>query len=434
MPMTLTMPKLSPTMEEGTIAKWHKKEGDQVAPGDVLMEVATDKATIEYEAVDEGVLRKILVHEGESARVNQGVAIFTADSQESLSGYEPEGLDLKVNEPAGEHAETSRQDVGKQGVAVKVEGAGVFIQPAFEPVAPLEGYTFSTATSLGKRVNASPLAKRLAESQRLDLSEVKGSGPGGRIVKRDLDKAPPASMLAFGGSQIPQLKPGTYEEESLSPMRKAIGRRLQQSKTFIPHFYVAQEINAGAMVEIRRQLQEYGVKLSYNDLIVRAAALALREKPALNSGYNSVSEKIVRFKTIDIAIAVSIDGGLITPIIRHADYKKVGELAAEVKALAKRAREGKLQPTEYQGGSFTISNLGMYGVTDFMAVINPPQCAILAVGGIRETPIIQAGQVIPGKLLNLSVACDHRVVDGADAAEFLNVMKRFLEHPAGLIV
>lgn len=433
MPFTMTMPKLSPTMEEGIIAKWHRKEGDFVEAGAVVLEVTTDKATVEYEAVDEGYLRKILIAEGGSAMINEAIAVFTVEKEESIKGYQPEGVAPQQVAKAAEKVEAAQVKAEPKVAAVAASGSAM-IQPAFEPEPPLEQYEFSAPAAVSGRVLASPLARKIAETQRLDLSSVKGSGPGGRIVKRDLERAQPAGPIAFGRHAIPCEMPGTYEEEAMTPMRKAIGRRLQQSKTFIPHFYVTQEVDASALVETRRQLQEYGVKVSYNDLIVRATALTLREKPALNSGFNSVADKIIHFKTIDIAIAVSIEGGLITPIVRHADYKNVGELGIEIKGLAKRAREGKLRPNEYQGGSFTISNLGMYGITDFMAVINPPQSSILAVGGIRECPVVRNGAVVPGHILKLSVACDHRVVDGSQAAEFLTTVKRFLENPAGLLV
>jgi pyruvate dehydrogenase E2 component (dihydrolipoamide acetyltransferase) len=430
MPFTLTMPKLSPTMEEGTVAKWHKKEGEAVQPGDVVMEVTTDKATVEYQAVDEGYLRRILVEEGATVRINEAIAVLTADAKESIEGYVPEGL--KLAKPAIAE-ETAPRPVEAEAKKARPEG-GAVAQPAFEPVPPLTSYQFPSPAVPATRVVASPLAKKLAQLQHLDLSTVAGSGPGGRIVKRDLAKAQPAATVTFGSHSLPTLLPGTYEEETPTPMRRTIGRRLQQSKTFVPHFYVTQEVDASPLTEARRQLQEYGIKLSYNDLILRAVALALREKPALNSGYNTITDKIIRFKTIDIAVAVSIEGGLVTPIVRHADYKNVGQIGIEVKALAKKAREGKLQPEEYLGGSFTLSNLGMYGITEFLAIINPPQAAILAVGGVRDCPVVRSGAIVPGQLMNLSLACDHRVVDGAEAADYLGVLKRFLENPAGLLV
>ena len=225
-----------------------------------------------------------------------------------------------------------------------------------------------------------------------------------------------------------------YEEESLTPIRKVIAQRLQEAKSFIPHFYVSQEIKAEALFEIREQLRNWEIKLTYNDFVVRACALALRKHPNVNSGFNTANNSLIRFKTIDIAIAVSIPIGLITPIVRHADYKNLGELSTEVRQLAKRAKDGKLDPQEYKGGSFTISNLGMYGITDFQAIINPPHAAILAVSGILDRPVIRNGNVVPGKVMNMTLSADHRVVDGVAAAQFLKTVQAYLENPAGLLL
>ena len=426
MPFTLTMPKLSPTMEEGTIAKWIKKEGDFVKAGDVLFEVATDKATVEHSALDSGYLRKILVKDGGSAIVNQAVAIFTEKKDESIEGYKPEGDVPKVAAPT-----------------VKAEAAPVTApvtsrsptQPAFKPEAPLKGYHHPQSTaSMQAHVPASPLAKKLAKEKGIDLTTVKGTGPGHRIVSRDIDLGQPDLPVTFGRHETPQLAPGTFEEEPLTPMRKAIATRLQASKTYIPHFYVTMDIRCEKLLDLREQLRELGLRVSVNDLVIRAAALALREHPEINSGFDSDSQKIIRFKTIDISVAVTIPDGLITPIIRHADFKNVGEISQEVKALAHKAKEGKLVREEYSGGSFTISNLGMYGVADFIAVINPPQAAILAVSAILDKPVVQDGHVVPGKLMTLTLSADHRVVDGVAASVYLKTVQRFLEQPAGLLL
>lgn len=430
MPFTLTMPKLSPTMDEGTIAKWHKKVGDFVEPGDVLIEVATDKATVEHAALDEGYLRKILVGEGDEARVNQAIAIFTEDKSESIDDYQPEGVqpDQAVEVEEQTKPSTAQASSGSEAHTT----AQAMALPAFAPEPPLEDYEYQPQTS-GKLL-ASPLAKRLAKEKGLDLASVKGSGPRGRIVSKDLEYAAPEAMVSFGKESPPPVAPGSFTEEKLSPMRKAVGSRLQQAKASIPHFYVTQEIDAAALVSIRDQLKAVGVKATFNDFVVRASALALRDHPVINSGFNSRDGSIIRFQTIDVSVAVTVDGGLITPIVRHADYKNIGEISTEIRELATLARKGKLSEEQYKGGSFTVSNLGMYGVADFVAVINPPQAAILAVGGILDVPMIKDGAVVPGKMMRVTLSSDHRVIDGSAAAEFLLTVKRLLENPAALLV
>lgn len=433
MPFTLTMPKLSPTMEEGTIVKWRKKEGEFAKTGEVLFEVATDKATVEHSALDEGWLRKILIKEGESAVVNQPIAIFTEKKDESIEGYQPEGVDAKPSMP--EPAPAKEEAPAKGAAAPAPKAAGAMQQPAFVPEPPLAKYSFlGPQGEASGRISASPLAKKIAKERGVDLTTVKGSGPNGRIMSRDLDLAQPAALVTFGRRETPATVPGTYEEVPLSPMRKIIAQRLQESKTFIPHFYCTQEILADKIVSLRGELATAGLKVSYNDFIMRASALALREHPNVNSGFNSVNNSLVRFKTIDIAVAVSIEAGLITPIVRHADYKNLGQLSQEVKLLAARAREGKLSREEYVGGSFTVSNLGMFGISEFVAIINPPQAAILAIGGIEDKPIVKDGQIVPGKTMKLTLSADHRVLDGADGAKFLKTLQKYLENPSLLLL
>lgn len=424
MPFVVKMPKLSPTMEEGTIAQWTKKEGDFVEAGEVLLEIATDKATVEHTALDEGYLRKILVPEGGSAKLNDPIAIFAASMEEPIDDALPKKKEAEKKEASAAAEETPQAEAAPKLTPVRGE-------PAFVPEPPLEEYTFPSPRE-GEKVLASPLAKRLAKKRGLDLSTVQGTGPGGRITSRDLDKAQPAGIVTFGRHQRPTEKPGSYEEIPLTPMRKVISRRLQESKSYIPHFYVRQEIDAAPLVALREQLKTFGLKVTYNDLILRACALALREHPTLNSGFNSVNQTIIQFKTIDISLAVTVEAGLITPIIRHADYKNLGQLSTEAKQLAEKARQGKLAEQEYRGGSFTLSNLGMYGITEFTAVINPPQAAILAVGGLREAPVVKEGQVVAGKTMMLTLAVDHRVVDGADAAQFMKTLQLLVENPATL--
>lgn len=419
-------------MEEGAIAKWRIKEGAHVASGDVIIEVATDKATVEYAALDEGYLRKILIQEGETARVNQPIAIFTEKADESIAGYKPVG-ETPAPEVKEEKAEEKKEEVTTAAPAPKA--AGAMQQPAFVPEPPLTNFQSGGPTQpIQGRIPASPLARKLAGEKGIDLASVKGSGPQGRIMSRDLETGQPAALVNFTHEEMPTIAPGTYEEEPLNQMRKAIGRRLQESKTFIPHFYVTQEVDAEPMLHLREQFKVGGLKATINDFIVRAVALSLRQHPEVNSGYNSVTPSIIRFKTIDIAIAVSLPDGLITPIVRHADYKNLGEISSEVRSLAKRAKDGKLAREEYVGGSFTISNLGMYGVRDFTAIINPPQAAILSVGGIQEKPVVKNGQVVAGKTLSVTLGADHRVMDGVASAKFLGTLQKFLENPSLLVV
>lgn len=429
MPFTVTMPKLSPTMEEGTVAKWHKREGEKVEAGDLLIEVATDKAVVEFNALEGGWLRQILVAEGKEALVNQAIAVMTEFQEESFEGYQPEGITptLKVPTPL-----SSIQEEKAAEEAPRREKLMTTV--TFSPEPPLEKYTFPKPMEAHQRLLASPLARRLAKERHLDLTTVKGTGPNQRIMSRDLEKAQPLGLVAFGRREFPQQIPGSYKEESLTPMRKVIAQRLQEAKSTIPHFYVSQTVQAEPLIQVRQQLHHFGIKLTYNDFIVRACALALRKHPIINSGFDSKKNLIVRFETIDICVAVSTPVGLITPIIRHADFKNLGELSLEIRSLAQRAKEGKLAPEEYKGGSFTVSNMGMYGITDFKAIINPPQAAILAISSILETPIVKEGNVIPGKVMNLTLSADHRVVDGAAGAEFLKTMKELLQNPSVLLI
>lgn len=405
MPFTQTMPKLSPTMETGTIAKWHKKEGEFVDAGELMLEVATDKATVEYNALDSGWLRKILVAEGQEAEVNRPIAIFTEKQDESIEGYQTEGA--------------------AQPAAAAPPAPPAAAQPAAEPARP--------AAAEGQRIKASPLAKKLALEKGLDLASVQGTGPGGRIVSRDLAKAEVLSEMPAKREIIFKETPGAFEELSLSQMRKTIAKRLQEAKATIPHFYITFTIDAGPLVAMREHLTNWDVKISFNDCVVKACAWALKQHPNINTGFNAANQSIIQFKTVDICVAVSIEGGLITPIIRYADQKTLVEISAEIRALAKRARDGKLSPEEFVGGSFTISNLGMLGVDHFQAIINPPQAAILAVGAILDQPVVKNNQVVPGKVMSLSLSADHRVIDGLSAAEFLKTLKKCLENPSILL-
>lgn len=429
MPFTLTLPKLSPTMEEGSIAKWRVHEGSYVKAGDVLFEITTDKATVEHAALDSGYLRKILVPEGQEALVNQAVAIFTEKKEESIEGYKPEGVSPKAKTPPPAAPEK------KQEVFSMPPDTPALKQPAFIPEPPLEEIpSLKPSSKIKGRLPASPLARKLAKEKGIDLSTIAGSGPQSRIVSTDLPLGQPDLPVTFGRDETPTAPPGSFEEEPLTPIRKTIAQRLQAAKSSIPHFYLTQEIRTERLLDAREQLKNLGHKLSINDFIIRATALALRQHPQVNSGFNSATQTLIRFKTIDISVAVSIEDGLITPIIRYADFKNLGQISQEVKVLAQKAREGKLQREEYMGGSFTISNLGMYNISQFGAIINPPQAAILAVGAIEEKPVVEKGAVVPGKVMHLTLSCDHRVIDGAEGAKFLVTLRSFLENPSSLLM
>ncbi len=428
MPTTLTLPKLSPTMEEGTIAEWHKKEGDYVEAGDLLLEIATDKATVEHTAIDSGYLRKIIVPNQGTAIVNQPIAIFTDKENESIEGYKPVG-----DYPAAKEENTENKTENFDKAAPETPKT-TYAKASFQPEPPLENYAFKFSTEPDNRIKASPLAKKIASEQGLDINSVQGTGQKGRIVLDDLEGAKHLSEFSFGKIKTPTEKPGSFVEEALTPIRKVIATRLQESKSFIPHFYVQQTVNVDALVTLRNQLSALGIKVSYNDCIIRAVSLALRKHPVINSGFNSVNNTVIRFKTIDISVAVNTPGGLITPIIRHADYKNISEISAEMRSLAKRAKDGKLNPEEYKGGSFTVSNMGMFGISSFQAIINPPQAAILAISGILDVPVVKNGAIVPGKVMNLNLSADHRVIDGVAAAEFLKTLQAYLEAPVSLLI
>lgn len=433
MPFTFTMPKLSPTMTSGSIAKWHKKAGDHVAAGELLIEISTDKATVEHNALDEGYLRKILAKEGEEVAVNQPLAIFSETKDESIASYTPEAVKDVSPMPTAGQKNTVQAAAAAQANPSQTS-ATVAHPPQFVPPPQPAWEASSRQTSGRGRVAASPLARKLAQEQGLDLSSVRGSGPGQRVMSRDLVDAQPVGASTLGRPESPIHAPGSYEEVPLTQMRKVIARRLQESKSSIPHFYLRHSVNAEGIVAARRQLETTGIKITYNDFVVRACALALRAYPEVNSGFNPESNAAIRYRTVDISVAVSIADGLMTPIVRHADFKPITEISGEIRSLAQRAKEGKLKPEEYVGGSFTVSNMGMYGIDDFVAVINPPQVAILAVGAIQDVPVVRQGAVVPGKQMVLVLSSDHRVIDGALAAQFIRKVSHYLENTSLLLI
>ena len=414
MPIEILMPALSPTMTEGNLAAWTVKEGDTVNSGDVLCEIETDKATMEVEAVEEGVIGKILIPGGtEGVAVNAVIALLLEEGEDAsaLDGYTPKGAAL---------------------AAAPIAAAPV-ASAASSPVAQVAQTNASPATG---RILASPLAKRIAADKGLDLSAVKGSGPRGRIVKRDVENAKPGAVSAPASSPMAMPESGSFTSIPHSNVRKVIARRLQESKQTVPHFYLTADCRIDKLLDMRKALNaaspegDGAFKISVNDFVVKAVAKAMVEVPEANAMWTD--DAILQFNSVDISIAVATPSGLITPIVRNADYLGLAGISSTVKALAGRARDGSLMPEEYTGGGFTISNLGMYGVKDFAAIINPPQACILAVGAGEQRPVVEDGQLAVGTVMCCTLSVDHRCVDGAVGAQFLAAFKRIIEEPATL--
>ena len=421
MATNILMPALSPTMTEGTLARWLKKEGDTVKSGDVIAEIETDKATMEVEAVDEGVLGKILVADGTAGvKVNEPIAVLVADGESVPAGPAPA--------PA----------------APRPEAAAPQPQAASAP-APAKG----NGHDAGARIFASPLARRMAQQAGIDLGALKGSGPNGRIVKADIEAAqqrgPAAAPAAPAAAPAPVAKPpaapitAPHHLVPHSSVRKVIARRLAEAKQTVPHFYASIDVELDALLKLRGELNAKSApegpgafKLSVNDLVIKAAAITLRRVPKVNSSFTD--EATVMFDDVDISVAVSIPDGLITPIIRRADQKGLAAISNEMKELAGRARAGKLKPEEYQGGGFSISNMGMYGVSTFAAIVNPPQSAILAVAAGQQRAVVKGGQLAVATVMTCTLSVDHRIVDGALAAEWLAEFKRVVEDPLSLML
>ena len=437
MPIEILMPALSPTMEEGTLAKWLVKEGDTVSSGDIIAEIETDKATMEFEAVDEGTIGKIIVPEGsEGVKVNALIAVLLEDGEEASDAV----LSSAPADDAGDKAAAT---------AVTAEPATPTAEPSTAP-APA-----APAASDGTRIFASPLARRIAADKGLDLSALKGSGPHGRIVKADVLAAgdAPAKPAPAAGPAVSAATPAPapsvsadaiakiyadreFTEIPLDGMRKTIAARLTEAKQTIPHFYLRRDIKIDNLLSFRgqlnKQLEARGVKLSVNDFIIKACALALQTVPAANAVW--AGDRVLQLTPSDVAVAVAIEGGLFTPVLKDAEQKSLSSLSAEMKDLATRARSKKLAPHEYQGGSFAISNLGMFGIDNFDAVINPPHGAILAVGaGVKKPVIDEEGQVSVATVMSVTLSVDHRVIDGALGAELLQAIVDNLENPMGML-
>ncbi len=429
MPIEILMPALSPTMEEGTLAKWLVKEGDSVTSGDVIAEIETDKATMEFEAVDEGTIGQILIPEGtEAVKVNTPIAVLLEEGETATDIAAPVATAPKAQATAAAEAAPERGPEKAAPPAPQTDGARIF---------------------------ASPLARRIAEQKGLDLSQIAGSGPRGRIVKADVEAATaapqpaaaasaPAATLAPAPSPAPASAEAVlrtyadrpHQEIQLDGMRRTIAARLTEAKQTIPHFYLRRDIRLDALMTFRKQLNDQlaarGVKLSVNDFIIKACALALQQVPAANAVW--AGDRILQLTPSDVAVAVAIEGGLFTPVLRDADQKSLSALSAEMKDLATRARDRKLAPHEYQGGSFAISNLGMFGIENFDAVINPPQAAILAVGaGIRKPVAAEDGSLAVATVMSVTLSVDHRVIDGALGAALLQAIVDNLENPLAML-
>ena len=443
MPIQILMPALSPTMTEGNLAKWLKKEGDEVRSGDVLAEIETDKATMEYEAVDDGRLGKILVPEGaQGIKVNQPIAVLLGEGEDTSA------LEKFAEPPTRAAPAVTREQEGAPPAAAP---AATVAQPA-----PTRG---------NGRIFASPLARRMAQQAGLDLSAIAGSGPQGRIVKTDIDAAlssmrgGPARPAAAPQAAAPTAPPvlskervialagnPPYTERPVTGMRRTIARRLTEAKQTIPHFYLTVDFEIDELLKIRTELnaklttlqpapasgQGRGAGISVNDFVIRAAALALRQVPAANASWSE--DAILLWDTVDIAVAVALEDGLITPIVKNADRKGLAAIANETKDLVARARAGKLKLEEFQGGTFSISNLGMFGVRDFAAVINPPHGGILTVGAGEQRPVVKNGALAIATVMSCTLACDHRAVDGAVGAQFLAAFKKLVEDPLTMLL
>ena len=451
MAIKITMPALSPTMEEGNLAKWLVKEGDKVSAGDVIAEIETDKATMEVEAVDEGIVAKLVVAGGtEGVKVNALIAVLAEDGEDVAEAAKAASGDAPAAAPKAEAAPAAAP-------------APVAAAPAATPGPAAAPAPVAAPAAKGERLFASPLARRIAKEAGVELSAVSGTGPHGRIVRKDVEaaiasgvKAPaaatpstaaPQAAVASGASDEATLKmfeEGSYELVPHDGMRKTIARRLMESKLTVPHFYLTIDCELDALLALRAQLNaaapviktEKGevpaYKLSVNDLVIKATALALRDIPEANVSWTDAG--MVKHKHSDVGVAVSIPGGLITPIVRGAETKALSAISNEMKDLAKRARDRKLKPSEYQGGTTSVSNLGMFGVKDFAAIINPPHATIFAVGAGEQRAVVKNGELAVANVMSVTLSTDHRAVDGALAAELAKVFKNYIENPLSLLV
>ena len=431
----IRMPKMSDTMEEGVIAGWLKKVGDDIKSGDILAEVETDKATMELESYDDGFLLHIGVNDGDSVPVDGVIAII---------GEKDENIDEVLKDISNEKNTSELEDENPQEIEdIEEEKEEKFEEVKEEKVEEQkeEGNSNSKIDTIDvnfpkdeSRIKASPLAKKLAEEKGVDISKVKGSGEGGRIIKEDIKNFKPSDSSQTETIKLPQIHSSeSYDEVPVSQMRKTISKRLAESKFSAPHFYLTMEINMDNCIEGRNKINETSdVKISFNDIIVKACAVALRKHPMVNASY--LTDKMRINHHIHIGVAVAVDDGLLVPVIKFADNKSLSHISSEVRNLATRAKNKDLQPSDWEGNTFTISNLGMFGIEEFTAIINPNDACILAVGGIKNTPIIKNGEIVAGNVMKVTLSCDHRIVDGAIGSAFLKTLKELIEDPIKILV
>lgn len=416
------MPKLSDTMTEGVVAEWTKKVGDKVSSGEVLAEIETDKATMEFESFYDGVLLHIGVEKGKAAPVNSVLAVIGKEGEDIsalLAG-------ASSSAPAPAAAPVKDEVKAAEPAPAAVPSPAPVAPAAAAPVAPV-------ASSNGSgRVFASPLAKKIAEEKGIDISAVAGTGESGRIVKRDVDHYVPYTPASRAVSIAPA-GVESYTDENISQMRKTIARRLAESKFTAPHFYLTLDIDMDNAMKARKSMNQMeGVKVSFNDMVIKAVAMSLKQHPAINSSW--LGDVIRRNHHVNIGVAVAVDEGLLVPVVRFADTKGLVQIGSEVREYAQKAKDKKLQPSDWEGNTFTISNLGMFGIESFTAIVNPPDSCILAVGGIKEVPVVKNGQVVPGNVMKVTLSCDHRVVDGASGAAFLQTFKNYMENPVNMLL
>ena len=414
------MPKLSDTMTEGVVAEWHKKVGDSVESGDLLAEIETDKATMEFESFQDGVLLHIGVEKGNAAPVDSILAILGEEGEDIASILEAESSKQTTQEEQEKVVVEPKKEIQKEEkvVAPVVQEKAVSISST--PIS----YPPASELSISK-IKASPLAKKLASERNINLNLVKGSGEDGRIIKRDIDN--------FQGAASNFVGIESYDEHPVSQMRKVIAHRLGESKFSAPHFYLSVSIDMDNAISARTSINTAlsPVKISFNDLVIKAAAASLKEHPQVNSSWLG---DVIRYNNhVNIGVAVAVDEGLLVPVVRFADGKSLSQIGAEVKEFAQKAKDKKLQPEDWEGNTFTISNLGMFGIDDFTAIINPPDACILAVGGIQSIPVVKEGVVVPGNVMKVTLSCDHRVVDGVVGSKFLNTFKNYMENPVLLL-
>ena len=420
----IRMPKLSDTMTDGTVAVWHKKVGDKVKNGELLAEIETDKATMEFESYEDGILLHIGVEKGQSAKVDSVLAIVGKEGEDISALLSGEAVATPAVAAAAAPAPAPAPAPAVKQPAPVLEAAAVAAPAAI--AAP--------SSASNGRIKASPLAKKIAEEKGIDIHAVAGSGDGGRIVRRDIESYTP-SQKSGAGVAFQMAPAGTeqHRDEQVSQMRKTIARRLAESKFSAPHFYLTMEIDMDNAIASRKLINASGeFKISFNDMVIKASAMALRRHPKINSSW--LGDTIRYNQHIHVGVAVAVDEGLLVPVVRFADSKGMAEINSEVKGYAEKARSKKLQPSDWEGNTFTISNLGMFGIDEFTAIINPPDACILAVGGIRQTPVVKDGAVVPGNLMKVTLSCDHRVVDGASGAAFLQTLKGYLENPVAMLV